>query len=95
MWKSGPCFNMEIQQQVTKYCGKEEERSNFSAFPHYFQYISNFRKQITYSFVESGYSIYFFLNSANLCRGTDTSKYIGESPGLWWDNKSTVFSFLH
>ena len=35
--KSGPCFNMEIQQHATKYYGKEEKllprRSNFSSFP--------------------------------------------------------------
>ena len=33
---------MEIKEQVTKYCGKEEKlllRSNFSSFPHYFIYI--------------------------------------------------------
>ena len=24
-WKSGPCFNTEIYQQATKYCGKEEK----------------------------------------------------------------------
>ena len=45
--------------------------SNFSSFPQYFQYISNFRSQITYTFVKCGSSIYFFLNSANLiCWGT-------------------------
>ena len=32
---------------------------NFSSFPQYFQYISNFRSQITYSFVKCGCSIYF------------------------------------
>ena len=39
-WKSGPCFKMEIEQQVTKHCGKEKLllRSNFSSFPQYFQY---------------------------------------------------------
>ena len=32
-----------------KYCGKEEKlllRSNFSSFPQYFQYISNFKSPI-------------------------------------------------
>ena len=32
-----------------KYCGKEEklfQRSNFSSFPQYFQYISNFKSPI-------------------------------------------------
>ena len=40
-----------------KYCGKEEKlllRSNFSSFPQYFQYISNFRRQITHIFVKCG-----------------------------------------
>ena len=40
-----------------KYCGKEEKlllRSNFSSFPQYFQYISNFRSQITHIFVKCG-----------------------------------------
>ena len=42
-WKSGPCSNIEIEQQVSKYCEKEEKlliRSSFSSFPQYFQYIS-------------------------------------------------------
>ena len=49
MWKSGPCFNTEIYQQATKYCGKEEKlllRSNYSSFPQYFQYISNLRVKL-------------------------------------------------
>ena len=40
-----------------KYCGKEEKlllRSNFSSFPQYFQYISNFRSPITHIFVKCG-----------------------------------------
>ena len=53
---------------------------NLSPFPPYFQYNSNFRSLITYSFVEFGCSIYFSLNSANLtCRSTDTLKYFRES----------------
>ena len=55
--------------------------------PNFFEYISYFRSQVTYSFVKCGCSIYFVLNSANLiCRGTgtDISKY-------WlWDNESTL-----
>ena len=41
-----------------KYCEKEEKllRSNFSSFPQYFQYISNF---ILYIFVKCGCSNYF------------------------------------
>ena len=41
-WKSGFCFNMQIKQQVTKYCGKGEKlllRSNFSAFPLFLKYL--------------------------------------------------------
>ena len=71
-----PVFSMAILQQVKKYCGKEEKlllRSNFSSFPQYFQNISDFRNQITYSFVKGGASIYFFLSSANLiCRPVGT-----------------------
>ena len=40
--KSGPCFNTEIENQVTKYCRKGEKLllgSNFSPFSQYFQYI--------------------------------------------------------
>ena len=58
-------------------------KSIFSSFPQYFQYPSNFRSQLTYSFVKCGRSIYFFLNSANMiCRGPDISKYFRESRGL-------------
>ena len=54
-------------------------RSNFSSFPQYFQYISNCMGQITNSFVKRGCSIYFFLNSANLIGlGTDISRYFRE-----------------
>ena len=85
---------MEIKQQVTKCCGKEEKlllRSNFSSFPQYFQYTSNFRSQITYSFVKCGCSVYFFLSSANLiCRGKDSLKYFRESLGLR-DNGSRLY----
>ena len=38
-----------------KYCGKEERlllRSNFSSFPQYFRYISNFKSPVTYKFVK-------------------------------------------
>ena len=69
-----------------KYCGKEEKlllRSNFSSFPQYFQYISNFKSPITYIFVKCGFANYFFLNSANLiCQSTDISKYFRESLGI-------------
>ena len=74
-----------------KYCGKEEKllpRSNFSSFPQYFQYISNFKSPITYTFVKYDCSNYVFLNSANLiCWSTDISKYFRESLGIR-DNES-------
>ena len=47
---------------MTKYCGKEEKLlfwSNFSSFPQYFQYLSNLKSPITYTFVKCDYSIYF------------------------------------
>ena len=54
-----------------------------------FNIISNFRSQITYSFIKCGWSIYFFLSSANLkCRGTDISKYF--RVGLR-DNESLLY----
>ena len=58
--------------EVTKYCGNNCHfspveklllRSNFPSFTQYFQCISNFRSQITYSFVKCCCSIYFFLKS--------------------------------
>ena len=65
--------------------------SNFSPFPQYFQYISNFRSPITYIFVKCDCSNYFFLNSANLiCRDTDISKYFRESLGFR-DNESRLY----
>ena len=85
-----------------KHCGKEEKLllSNFSSFPQYFQYISNFRSQITYTVVKYGCSIHFF--PANLiCRGTDISKYFRESleirdneSRLVYVYKKTTFNFL-
>ena len=75
-----------------KYCGKEEKllpRSNFSSFPQYFQYISNFKSPITYKFVKCGCSNY--VSSANLiCRSTDISKYFSESLGIR-DNESRLY----
>ena len=53
-----------------------EKRRNCFYFPQYFLYISNFRSQISYSFVKCGCSKYYFLSSANLIYwGTDISKY--------------------
>ena len=79
-----------------KYCGKEEKlllRSNFSSFPQYFQYISNFKSPVTHIFVKCGCSGYFFLNSANLiCRGTDISKYFRDFLGIR-DNESRLYFF--
>ena len=77
-----------------KYCGKEEKLllwSNFSSFPQYFQYSSNFKSPVTYIFVKCGCLNYFFLNFATLiCRGTDISKYFIESLGIG-DNESLLY----
>ena len=66
-------------------------RSNFSSFPQNFQYISNFRSQITYSFVKCAVRFIVFRISANLiCRGTDISKCFSESLGIR-DNESRLY----
>ena len=68
-----------------------EKKRNFSSYPQYFRYISNFRSQISYTFVKCGCSKYFFLNSATLiCRGTDILKYFRESLGIR-DNESRLY----
>ena len=70
-----PVFTCKSKNRyVTKYCGKEEKlllKSNFSSFPQYFQYVSNFKSQVTYSFVKCGYSIYCFPHFCN----SDISRY--------------------
>ena len=68
--KSGPCYNTDIYQQATKYCGKEE-KSNFSSFPQYFQYISNLGVKLHIHSVKGGYSI----NCFPQFRKSDMSKY--------------------
>ena len=90
-------LSLPKQENLTtgeKYFGKEEKlflRSNFSSFPQYFHYISNFKSQITYKFVKCGCSNHFFLNSANMiCRGTNISKYFSESFGIR-DNESRLY----
>ena len=53
--------------------------------------MSNFRGQITYSFVKCGYLICFFFNSKNLiCQSPDISKSFRESLGLQ-DNESWLY----
>ena len=64
----------EIYQQATKYCGKEEKlllRSNFSSFPHYFQYIFNLGVKLHIHSVKGGCSI----NCFPQFRNSDMSKY--------------------
>ena len=77
-----------------KYCWKEEKlflRSNFSSFPQYFQYTSNFKSPVTHIFVKCGCSSNFFLNSSKLiCRSTDILKYFRESLGIR-DNESRLY----
>ena len=50
-WKSGPCFNMGNLTPGNKILwNRGEIAPNFSSFPQYFEYMSNFRSQITYLF---------------------------------------------
>ena len=71
--------------------GEIAPKEQFLLFSQYFQYISKFRSQITYSFVKCGCNCSNFFNSANLtCRGLDISKYFREFLGLR-DNESRLY----
>ena len=48
----------------------------------FYVYISNFRSQITYSFVKCVQFIVFLTLSTLICRGTDISKCFSESLGI-------------
>ena len=49
----------------------------------FYMYISNFKSQITYSFVKCGCSILVFLTLSTLiCRGMDILKCFSESLGI-------------
>ena len=89
--KPGSCFQHGQQNIVENIVEKRLIRCNFSFFfSQYFQFISNFRSQITYSYVKCGCLIYFFPNSANLIsRSSNISKYFRESLELW-DNESLL-----
>ena len=55
--------------------------------------MENFMLQDSNHIFICSFSIYFFLNCANLiCRGMDISKYFKESIGLR-DNESTKYAF--
>ena len=57
-------------------------------------YISNFRSQITYSFVQCVVQFIVFLTLSTLiCRGTDISKYFSEPLGIR-DNESRLYLSL-
>ena len=74
-----------------------EKRRNSPLFHSIFKtlYISNFRSQITYSFVKCGCWIYFFLDSAILiCRGTDISKYFRDSLELRNNKRGLYYKTL-
>ena len=69
-WKSGPYFNHETMATGNKIMWKRGEiapKEQFLLFSTLFYriYISNFRSQITYSFVKCGCSIYCFTHSLN------------------------------
>ena len=56
----------------------------------FYTYISYFRSQITYSFVNCGLFIGFLTLSTLICRGTDISKCFSESLGIR-DNESRLY----
>ena len=79
IWSLFKHENLTTGNKILWKRGEISPKEKFLLFSQYFQYIVNFRSQITYSFVKCAYSIYFFLNSANLiCRGTNISKYFRE-----------------
>ena len=96
-WKSCPCFNMKLWQQVTKQCGKEEKlllRSNFSSFPHYFIDIfltSGVKLHIHLLNVVVQFIVFLTLSTL-ICRSTDISKCFSESLGIR-DNGSRLYMF--
>ena len=88
-------FQHENLTKANKILWKREEIAPKEQFLHFSTifsiYISNFRSQITYSFVKCGCSIYYFLKSANLtCQSMDISKCFRESLGLR-DNESRLY----
>ena len=86
---------MEILEQVTKSCGKEEKlllRSNFSSFPQYFNMSLTSGVKLHIHLINMVVRFLVFLTSATLIfRGTDISKCFRESLGIR-DNESTVCS---
>ena len=87
MWKRG-----DIAPKEQNIVEKRRNCSNFSFFSEYFQYIFNFRSQITYSCVKCGSLISFFLNSAYLMyRSMNVSKYFRES--LWTEITRVIYIF--
>ena len=70
--------------------GEIAPKEQFLLFPTLFYiYISNFRSQITYSFVKCGCSIYCFPHSLNSDM-SDISKYFSESLGIR-DNEGRLY----
>ena len=64
----------------------------FSILFYIYSYISNFRSQITHSFVKCVVQFIVFLTLSTLiCRGTDISKYFSESLGIR-DNENRLYS---
>ena len=69
-----------------------EIASNFSSFPHYFIYnflTSGVKLHIHLSNVVVQYIVFITLSTL-ICRGTDISKYFGESLGIR-DNESRLY----
>ena len=70
---------------------RQQNRSNFSSFPQYFQYISNLRVKLQFILLKVVVRLIVFLKSANLiCRSTDSSKCFIESLGFR-DNESRLY----
>ena len=65
-------------------------KGNLSSFPHYFIYISNFRSQITYSFVVVQFIVFLTLSTL-ISQGTDISKCFCESLGIR-DKESRLYT---
>ena len=66
----------------------------FTIIPHnnstvFYIYISNFKSQITYSFVKCGFIVFLTLSTL-ICQGTDISKCFSEFLGIR-DNESRVY----
>ena len=61
--------------------GEIAPKENFSSFPHYFIYISNFKLHIHLLNVVVQFIVFLTLSTL-ICRGTDISKCFSDSLGI-------------